>query len=56
VVIGGLTASTIRTLLLLPSFYLLIDGNPDKRQKRREKREMRREGKRNRKKALMAEN
>lgn len=56
VVIGGLTASTILTLLLLPSFYLLIDGNPDKRQKRREKREMRREGKRNRKKALMAEN
>lgn len=42
-VIGGLSASTVLTLLFLPTFYLLIDGNPKKRadnkQRRIEKRE-----------------
>jgi len=34
VVIGGMTASTLLTLLFLPTFYLLIDGNPQKKEKR----------------------
>lgn len=38
VVIGGLTVSTILTLLLLPTFYLMIDGSDHKKQKRNEKR------------------
>jgi len=46
VVIGGLTASTLLTLLLLPTFYLLIDGNPEKRAKRAEKRRAREEKRR----------
>ena len=46
VVIGGLTASTLLTLLLLPTFYLLIDGNPEKKAKRAEKRRAREEKRR----------
>jgi multidrug efflux pump subunit AcrB len=42
-VVGGLTASTILALLLLPTYYLLIDGNPAKRAERRRKRSERRE-------------
>ncbi|MCL2356868.1 MAG: efflux RND transporter permease subunit [Defluviitaleaceae bacterium] len=34
-VIGGLTASTALALILLPTFYLLIDGNPEKRAERK---------------------
>ena len=30
VIIGGLTASTVLTLLLLPTFYLLFRGKPRK--------------------------
>jgi len=37
-VIGGLTASTILALLLLPTFYLIIDGNPEKRAERKRRR------------------
>ena len=33
-VIGGLTASTTLALLLLPTFYLIIDGNSEKRAER----------------------
>ena len=43
VVIGGLTAGTVLTLLFLPTFYLIIDGNPEKKKKRAEKRRMRQE-------------
>jgi len=42
-VIGGLTVSTLLTLLLLPTFYLMIDGNPEKRAERKEKRSEKRE-------------
>lgn len=42
-VIGGLTASTVLTLLLLPTFYLLIDGNPKKKERRGERRAGRRD-------------
>lgn len=45
VVIGGLTASTVLTLLLLPSFYLIMDGNPEKRARRQEKKRMKQEAK-----------
>lgn len=45
VVIGGLTASTLLTLLLLPTFYLIIDGNPEKRSKNKERRQGKREEK-----------
>lgn len=45
VVIGGLTASTILTLLLLPTFYLIIDGNPEKRKHKKEARQVKREEK-----------
>ncbi|MCL1845069.1 MAG: efflux RND transporter permease subunit, partial [Defluviitaleaceae bacterium] len=34
-VIGGLTASTALALVLLPTFYLLIDGNPERRAERK---------------------
>ncbi|MCL1877470.1 MAG: efflux RND transporter permease subunit, partial [Defluviitaleaceae bacterium] len=34
-VIGGLSASTLLALILLPTFYLLIDGNPEKRAERK---------------------
>jgi multidrug efflux pump subunit AcrB len=34
-VIGGLTASTLLALLLLPTFYLILDGNPEKRAARK---------------------
>jgi multidrug efflux pump subunit AcrB len=44
-VIGGLTASTILALLLLPTFYLLIDGNPDKRAERQRIRREKRDAK-----------
>ncbi|MDR0469039.1 MAG: efflux RND transporter permease subunit [Peptococcaceae bacterium] len=37
-VIGGLSASTLLGLLLLPTFYLIIDGNAEKREARRRKR------------------
>jgi len=37
-VIGGLMASTVLALLLLPTFYLIIDGNPEKREERKKKR------------------
>jgi len=40
VIIGGLTVSTILTLLLLPTFYLIIEGSDEKRQKREEKRKL----------------
>jgi len=43
VVIGGLTAGTILTLLFLPTFYLIIDGNPEKKKQREEKRRIRHE-------------
>ncbi|MCL2236132.1 MAG: efflux RND transporter permease subunit, partial [Defluviitaleaceae bacterium] len=47
-VIGGLTASTALALLFLPTFYLIIDGNSEKREERRrlrtEKREQKIEG------------
>lgn len=36
VIIGGLTASTILTLLLLPTFYLLFRGRPHKEYKKEE--------------------
>jgi multidrug efflux pump subunit AcrB len=42
-VVGGLTASTILALLLLPTYYLLIDGNPAKRAERQRKRSEKRE-------------
>ena len=35
--IGGLTASTILSLLLLPVFYCIISGNPEEIKKREEK-------------------
>jgi len=38
-----LTVSTLLTLLLLPTFYLMIDGNPEKRAERKEKRSEKRE-------------
>jgi multidrug efflux pump subunit AcrB len=38
VVIGGLTVSTLMTLLFLPTFYLMIDGNPEKRAARKQRR------------------
>ncbi|MCL2698550.1 MAG: efflux RND transporter permease subunit [Oscillospiraceae bacterium] len=44
-VIGGLTASTVLALLLLPTFYLLIDGNPEKRAQRKKRRTEKREAK-----------
>jgi len=37
-VIGGLTASTALALLLLPTFYLIIDGNAAKRATRKQAR------------------
>ncbi len=45
VVIGGLTASTVLTLLLLPTFYLIIDGDPEKRRRKKEKRKQKRDEK-----------
>ena len=44
-VIGGLTASTLLALLLLPTFYLIIDGNPEKRATRKRKRSDKRDKK-----------
>jgi len=44
-VIGGLTASTTLALLLLPTFYLIIDGNSDKRAERKRKRIEKRDNK-----------
>ena len=38
-VIGGLTASTLLALLLLPTFYLIIDGNSEKRANKKKKAE-----------------
>ena len=35
VIIGGLTASTLLVLLMMPSFYLVFDKNPDKQKKKR---------------------
>ncbi|MGL5437361.1 MAG: efflux RND transporter permease subunit [Lachnospiraceae bacterium] len=35
--IGGLTASTILSLLMLPVFYTIISGNPEEQRKREEK-------------------
>jgi len=43
VVAGGLTAATVLTLLLLPSFYLIFDGKPGKTEARKEKRRRLRE-------------
>ena len=37
-VIGGLTASTALALIFLPTFYLLIDGNAEKRLARKKRR------------------
>ncbi|MCL2456624.1 MAG: efflux RND transporter permease subunit, partial [Defluviitaleaceae bacterium] len=37
-VIGGLTASTLLALLFLPTFYLLIDGNPTRRDEKKQRR------------------
>jgi multidrug efflux pump subunit AcrB len=42
-VIGGLTASTVLALLLLPTFYLIIEGNPEKREARKQKKAARRQ-------------
>jgi len=42
-VIGGLSASTALALLLLPTFYLIIDGNAAKRDARKQKRSEKRE-------------
>ncbi|MDR0273214.1 MAG: efflux RND transporter permease subunit, partial [Clostridiales bacterium] len=42
-VIGGLMASTMLALILLPTFYLMIDGNPEKRAEKKIKREEKRE-------------
>jgi multidrug efflux pump subunit AcrB len=44
-VIGGLTASTALALLFLPTFYLIIDGNPQKRAERKQRRIEKREEK-----------
>jgi len=44
-VIGGLTASTVLALLFLPTFYLIIDGNPEKRAARKKRRTEKREQK-----------
>jgi len=44
-VIGGLTASTALALLLLPTFYLIIDGNPEKRTERKRRRTEKRDQK-----------
>jgi len=44
-VIGGLTASTALALLLLPTFYLIIDGDSEKRAERKRKRIEKREKK-----------
>jgi len=44
-VIGGLTASTTLALLLLPTFYLILDGNPEKRAERKRRRTEKRERK-----------
>jgi multidrug efflux pump subunit AcrB len=44
-VIGGLIASTFLALLLLPTFYLILDGNPEKRALRKQRRHEKREAK-----------
>jgi len=44
-VIGGLSASTLLALLFLPTFYQVIEGNPEKRAERKRKRLERREEK-----------
>jgi multidrug efflux pump subunit AcrB len=44
-VIGGLSASTILALLFLPTFYLMIEGNTQKRAERKRKRIEKREQK-----------
>ena len=44
-VIGGLTASTALALLFLPTFYLIIDGNAEKRAERKQRRLEKREKK-----------
>jgi len=44
-VIGGLTASTALALLFLPTFYLIIDGKPEKRAERKQRRIEKREKK-----------
>ncbi|MCL2839372.1 MAG: efflux RND transporter permease subunit [Defluviitaleaceae bacterium] len=44
-VIGGLTASTALALLFLPTFYLIIDGNAEKRALRKQRRTEKREKK-----------
>jgi len=44
-VIGGLTASTTLALLLLPTFYMIIEGNTEKRAERKRRRLERRERK-----------
>jgi multidrug efflux pump subunit AcrB len=43
VVIGGLIVSTLMALLFLPTFYLLFDGNPEKRAERSRQRMEKRE-------------
>jgi len=43
VVIGGLSASTLLTLLFLPTFYLIIDGNSEKKRRREKRRRMKEE-------------
>jgi len=40
VIIGGLIAATILTLLLLPTFYLMLEEGKQKRQARRLKRQL----------------
>ena len=42
-VVGGLTASTVLALLFLPTFYMIIDGNSEKRERRRKERIEKRE-------------
>ncbi|MCL1884982.1 MAG: efflux RND transporter permease subunit [Defluviitaleaceae bacterium] len=44
-VIGGLFASTTLALIFLPTFYLIIDGNPEKRAANKKRRTERREEK-----------
>ena len=43
VVIGGLITSTFLSLLFLPTFYLIIDGNPEKREERKRRRREKRD-------------
>ncbi|MDL2233059.1 efflux RND transporter permease subunit [Ruminococcaceae bacterium OttesenSCG-928-L11] len=52
-VIGGLTASTILTLLLLPTFYLIIDGNPKRKEKKAEKKRIKEEERTDKEEAMV---